>query len=79
MLFGLPIVSTAYENGPCELPEGKRDAIMVATNDHLALADALLGLISNHADADKLAPAAGEKARLFSRERILRGRDALLC
>ncbi|MCO5398477.1 glycosyltransferase family 4 protein [Ralstonia soli] len=78
MAFGLPIVSTACETGPRELLVDKRDAIMVAIDDHLALANALLDLISNRAEADKLARAAGEKAKLFSRERIVQAWGALL-
>ncbi|CAJ0681120.1 GalNAc-alpha-(1-_4)-GalNAc-alpha-(1-_3)-diNAcBac-PP-undecaprenol alpha-1,4-N-acetyl-D-galactosaminyltransferase [Ralstonia mannitolilytica] len=78
MAFGLPIVSTTCETGPRELLEDKRDAIMVDVDDHLALANALFDLISNHAEADKLARGAGEKAKLFSMERIAREWNALL-
>lgn len=78
MAFGLPIVSTACETGPRELLEDTHNAIMVPVNDHHALANALLNLISNRAEADKLARAAGEKAKLFSSERIVREWGALL-
>lgn len=61
MAFGPPIISTACKTGPRELLEDKRDAIMIVIDDHLALADALLGPMSNHAEADKLTPAAGKR------------------
>ncbi|MCP1172640.1 MAG: glycosyltransferase family 4 protein [Ralstonia sp.] len=79
MAFGLPIVSTACETGPLELLEDKRNAIMVAVDDHLALANALLDLISNSVETDKLARAAGEKAKLFSMEQIAGDWNAMLC
>jgi len=78
MAFALPIVSTSCETGPLELLEDKHDAAMVAPDDHQALANALLDLISNPAKADKLARAASEKAKFFSTERIVREWDALL-
>lgn len=79
MAFSLPIISTDCETGPRELLENKGDAILVAVDDHLALADALLSLISNPTEADKLAQAAGEKAKRFTTERIVREWDAILC
>lgn len=78
MAFGLPIVSTACETGPRELLEDKRDAILVAVDDHQALAGALLRLISDHAEADRLAQVASMKAKLFSNERITEEWDVLL-
>lgn len=78
MAFGLPIISTACETGPRELLQDKQDAAMVAIDDPQALADALLALISNRAEADKLARAARKKAGLFSKERIAGEWDALL-
>jgi glycosyltransferase involved in cell wall biosynthesis len=78
MAFGLPIISTACETGPRELLEDKHDAVMVAIEDHVALAEALLRLITDSFEADKLATASREKTRLFATERIVREWDELL-
>ena len=78
MAFGLPIVSTACETGPRELLEDGQDAVMVTTNDHIALADALLRLIPNDSVANNLARAARRRAMLFSSERITVKWDSLL-
>jgi glycosyltransferase involved in cell wall biosynthesis len=78
MAFGLPIVSTACETGPRELLEDKRDAVMVAINDHQALAHALLGLIADYSEADKLARTASRKAKGFSKRRIVGEWESLL-
>lgn len=54
----------------CKRSIRRTEVVRAFAYDHLALADALLGLMSNRAEAYKLARAAGEKACLFSRERI---------
>ncbi|WKZ85940.1 glycosyltransferase family 4 protein [Ralstonia pickettii] len=78
MAFGLPIVSTACETGPRELLEDGRDAVMVAVDDHAALADALLRLILDRDEAARLGQAASLKATLFTKERIVAAWDELL-
>lgn len=71
MAFGLPIVSTACETGPRELLEDGRDAVMVGVGDHLALANALVQLISNRSEVDRLGLSARRKAMQFSIGQII--------
>ncbi|MDT4885827.1 hypothetical protein FQZ97_1221080 [compost metagenome] len=78
MAFGLPIVSTGCETGPRELLTPGQDALVVATGNSGALAQALLTVIRDPATAARLADAGRRKAAGFALERIALQWDALV-
>ncbi|MBF6986696.1 glycosyltransferase family 4 protein [Cupriavidus sp. IK-TO18] len=78
MAFGLPIVSTDCETGPRELLTPGQDALVVATGNADALAQALLTVIGEPATATRLADAGRRKAAGFALERIALQWDALV-
>ena len=78
MAFGLPIVSTDCETGPRELLTPGQDALVVATGNADALAQALLTVIREPATATRLADAGRRKAAGFALERIALQWDALV-
>lgn len=62
MAFGLPIVSTDCETGPRELLAAEQNAVVVPTDDAVALANGLLRLIQ-HPD---LAESLGARGRIMA-------------
>ncbi|UDM51827.1 glycosyltransferase family 4 protein [Cupriavidus sp. MP-37] len=78
MAFGLPIVSTDCETGPRELLDPARDALVVATDDANALAQALLAVIRQPELAATLGANGRQKASQFALERLAQRWDALV-
>ena len=78
MAFGLPIVATDCETGPRELLEPGQDALVVATDDADALAQALLAVIRQPELAATLGARGRQKASQFALERIALQWDALV-
>lgn len=77
MAQGVPVVTTDVGGNP-ELIEGGREGLLVQYDNKAELLFAIHGILSGSVDGAMLAAAAREKAKIFSKERMIEGTIAVL-
>jgi glycosyltransferase involved in cell wall biosynthesis len=78
MAAGAAVVATDCPTGPREMIRAGVDGLLVPPDDAPALAEALLGLVTNTALREKLAAAAHVGARRFGGETVMPQWDGLV-